>query len=93
VTHTIAAERPTEGGVLAMLAAAVQTATCMGVPQCIAIVNASAGDTGSIRMAGAKAQTAASVGQPSGSIPEAVRPAISAATDGRCPAAASRLVD
>lgn len=92
MTHTIATERLTEAAVMAMLGAAVKAASRMGVPQCVVIVDASAVDLGSIRMVGAKvlslrsarakAQTAASFGKPSGSVPEAVRLAIAAATDG-----------
>ncbi len=80
------------GGVLTMLSAAVAKAEGMGQPQCIVIVDASGELLGEIRMTGAKflsrksarskALTAASIGAPSSSIPESVRPAIAAATEG-----------
>ncbi len=64
----------------------------MGQPQCIVIVDPSAVELAVLRMTGAKvlslrsarakAQTAASIGKPSATLPEAVRPAIAAATDG-----------
>jgi glc operon protein GlcG len=79
-------------GVLAMLSAAVAKAQGMGQPQCIVIVDASGQLLGEIRMTGAKflsrksarskALTAASIGAPSSAIPESVRPAIAAATEG-----------
>lgn len=82
----------TDEAVLAMLSAAVAKATQDGQPQCIVIVDASGVTLGQIRMAGAKylslksaaakARTAASIGAPSDVIPEAVGPAIAAATDG-----------
>ncbi|MEL6523459.1 MAG: heme-binding protein [Pseudomonadota bacterium] len=82
----------THAGVLAMLQAAVSKAEEIGQPQCIVIVDSSGEPLGEIRMTGAKylsrrsalakARTAASIGAPSDAIPEAVRPAIAAATDG-----------
>ncbi|MEM9426084.1 MAG: heme-binding protein [Pseudomonadota bacterium] len=70
-------------------------ATCLdelGQPQCIVIVDASGETLAQLRMDGAKflsmksarakAQTAASIGQPSGNIPETVGLLIAAATDG-----------
>ncbi|MEM9048570.1 MAG: heme-binding protein [Pseudomonadota bacterium] len=79
-------------GTLAMLAAAVARAEAIGQPQCIVIVDASGVVLGEIRMTGAKflsrksarakARTAASIGAPSASIPEAVRAPIAAATQG-----------
>lgn len=84
--------RLTDEGVSAMLSAAVSAATAMGQPQCIVIVDPSGVVLASFRMAGsrylslksatAKARTAASIGAPSDSVPEAVRPAIAAATGG-----------
>ncbi|MEL6573664.1 MAG: heme-binding protein [Pseudomonadota bacterium] len=78
--------------VLTMLSAAVAEAERQGQPQCIVIVDASGVTLGQIRMAGAKylslksamakARTAASIGVPSDAIPEAVGPAIAAATAG-----------
>lgn len=75
-----------------MLAAAVEQAEAMGQPQCIVIVDASGGTLAELKMTGAKflslksarakALTAASSGKPSSATPEAVRPAISAATGG-----------
>ena len=75
-----------------MLEAAVAKAEEIGQPQCIVIVDSSGELLGEIRMTGAKflsrksarakALTAASIGAPSTHIPEAVRPAIGAATNG-----------
>lgn len=82
----------THRAVMAMLAAAIAQAERDGQPQCIVIVDASAVMLASLRMSGAKvlslrsaeakALTAASTGAPSDVIPEAVRPAIAAATGG-----------
>ena len=82
----------THRAVLAMLNAAVAEAEAMGQPQCVVIVDASGELLGEIRMTGArflsrksaraKALTAASTGAPSQNIPEAVRPAIAAASGG-----------
>lgn len=90
ITHPT--ERLGDAALLAMLQAAADKAGAMGQPQCIVIVDPSAVDLTVLRMAGAKvlslrsarakAQTAASTGKPSDAIPEAVRPAIAAATDG-----------
>ena len=84
--------RLTDDGLSAMLVAAVGAAKAMGQPQCIVIVDQSGVVLASFRMAGsrylslnsatAKARTAASIGSPSDSVPEAVRPAIAAATGG-----------
>jgi glc operon protein GlcG len=89
---TLPTERLTDAAVFAMLQASTDKALAMGQPQCIVIVDASAVDLAVLRMAGgkvlslrsarAKAQTAASTGRPSDALPEAVRPAIAAATDG-----------
>jgi len=83
----------THGAVLEMLRAAVACAEAMGQPQCIVIVDASGEPLGEIRMNGArflsrasartKARTAASIGAPSDTIPEPVRPHIAAATQGQ----------
>lgn len=85
-------ERLTDAAVALLLQAAVTAATGMGQPQCIVIVDASAVELASFRMLGAKvlslrsarakALTAASTGRPSSALPEAVRPAIAAATEG-----------
>ena len=82
----------THTGVMAMLSAAVTRAEEIGQPQCVVIVDASGELLGEIRMTGAKflsrksarakARTAASIGAPGTSVPEAVRPAIAAATGG-----------
>ncbi len=84
--------RLTDEGIAAMLMAAVGAANAMGQPQCILIVDQSGVALASFRMAGsqylslksaaAKARTAASIGSPSDSVPETVRPAIAAATGG-----------
>ncbi|WP_147112292.1 heme-binding protein [Tateyamaria sp. syn59] len=80
----------THGAVMAMLQAAIARADEIGQPQCIVIVDASGVTLGQIRMSGAKylglksaeakARTAASIRVPSDAIPEAVGPAIAAAT-------------
>ncbi|WP_421983938.1 GlcG/HbpS family heme-binding protein [Roseibium sp.] len=83
----------THQGALAVLLAAVQKAEAMGQPQCIVIVDANGEVLAEIRMTGAKflsrksalakALTAASIGNETLSIPEAVRTAIGLATEGR----------
>lgn len=83
----------THTAVLEMLRAAVACAQEMKQPQCVVIVDASGEPLGEIRMTGAKflsrhsahakARTAASIGAPSDTIPETVRPAIAAATQGQ----------
>lgn len=90
---TLSSMTLTHAGVLEMLRAAVACAEDMEQPQCIVIVDASGETLGEIRMTGAKylsrcsartkARTAASIGAPSDTIPEAVRPAIAAATQGQ----------
>ena len=82
----------TDQAVLTMLQAASEKAKDIGQPQCIFIVDASGETLGSLRMNGAKflslksarakARTAASIGQPSGDIPEEVGVLIAAATEG-----------
>ena len=82
----------THQAVMTMLAAGIAKAEAIGQPQCIVIVDISGELLGEIRMSGAKflsrksarakALTSASIGAPSNVIPEAVRPAIGAATDG-----------
>ena len=84
--------RLTHHAALAMLQAAAAKADAMGQPQCIVIVDASGVSLAELRMTGAKflslksarakARTAASIGAPSDVIPEPVRPAIAAATEG-----------
>lgn len=85
-------EQLTDAALLAMVHAAADKARAMGQPQCIVIVDPSAVDLAVLRMSGArvlslrsaraKAQTAASTGRPSALLPEAVRSAIAAATEG-----------
>ena len=80
----------THRAVMTMLQAAVAMAEAIGQPQCIVIVDASGVTLGQLRMTGAKflslksaeakARTAASIRAPSETIPEAVGPAIAAAT-------------
>ena len=75
-----------------MLNAATAKADAMGQPQCIVIVDASGETLAELRMTGAKflslksakskARTAAAIGAPSSSIPDAVAPLIAAATQG-----------
>lgn len=82
----------THQGAMAMLSAGVEQAETIGQPQCIVIVDAVGETLAEIRMTGAKvlsrrsalskAQTAASNRNPSDAVPESVRPAIAAATDG-----------
>lgn len=81
-----------DAAVLAMLTAGVAKADALGQPQCIVIVDASGVTLGTVRMRGAKflslksaetkARTAASIRAPSAQIPQAVGPAIAAATGG-----------
>lgn len=90
--YTDTTPRLNHQGTLAMLTAAVAAAEAIGQPQCVCIVDASGVVLGEIRMTGskflsrrsamAKALTAASHGVPSETIPEHVRPAIAAATEG-----------
>lgn len=90
--HSETCRRLTHRGVMEMLAAGVSRAEDIGQPQCIVIVDASGELLGEIRMTGskflsrrsalAKALTAASHGIPSDRIPDAVRPAVAAATAG-----------
>ncbi|MEM1299162.1 MAG: heme-binding protein [Pseudomonadota bacterium] len=92
MTMTEETRRLTHAGVMAMLATAVTKAEEIGQPQCIVIVDASGELLGEIRMTGSKflsrrsalskALTSASHGIPSEKIPEAIRLAIAAATDG-----------
>ncbi len=82
----------THHAVMTMLAAAIAEAEALDQPQCIVIVDQSGVPLGEIRMDGAKylsrksalakARTAASIGAPSASVPDPVRPAIAAATSG-----------
>lgn len=91
--NTQTAPRLTHAGALAMLTAAALHAEQMGQPQCIVIVDASGVSVAELRMTGArflsiesarnKAKTAASIGAPSDSIPEAFAAKLSAATGGQ----------
>ncbi|MEM6381972.1 MAG: heme-binding protein [Pseudomonadota bacterium] len=82
----------THAGALAMLQAAAARAEEIGQPQCIVIVDASGELIAELRMTGAKflsrksalskALTAASIGEPSNTIPDSVRPLIGLATQG-----------
>ncbi|MEM7237359.1 MAG: heme-binding protein [Pseudomonadota bacterium] len=90
--YTQTARVLTHRGVMEMLTAGVSKAEDISQPQCIVIVDGSGEVLGEIRMTGskflsrrsalAKALTAASHGVPSETIPETVRLAIAAATDG-----------
>ncbi len=92
MAYTRATQNLTDDAILSMLTAAQAQAAAMAVPQCIVIVDTSAVLLGVLRMAGsrvlsmksatAKAQTAASTGNASGALPEAVRVTIPLATDG-----------
>ncbi len=92
MAYTRATQTLTDKAVLAMLSAPQKKATEMGQPQCIVITDTSAVVLGVLRMAGsrvlslksatAKAQTAASTGNPSGALAEAVRVTIAVATEG-----------
>ena len=90
--HVIDTLQLTHQAVMEMLQAGIAKAEALGQPQCIVIVDASGEILGQIRMTGskylslksalAKARTAASIRAPSDAIPEAVGPAIAAATGG-----------
>lgn len=92
MNFTTATQMLTHVGAMAMLGAAIAKADEIGQPQCIVIVDSSGEVIAEIKMTGAKflsrksalakAMTAASIGGPSTNIPEAVRTAIGAATDG-----------
>ncbi|MBW4708375.1 heme-binding protein [Roseobacter sp. YSTF-M11] len=85
-------EALTHAGVMAMLSAGISTAEAMAQPQVIVIVDVSGEVLGEIRMTGSKflsrksalskARTAASIGAPSDSVPDAVRTSIGLATGG-----------
>lgn len=90
MTHP--AEQLSDTALMRMLRAATEHADAMGQPQCIVIVDVSAVELASFRMAGAKvlslrsarakAQTAASTGRRSADLPDPVSAAVAAATDG-----------
>lgn len=82
----------THHAVMQMLQAAIAKAEEIGQPQCIVITDASGEPLGEIRMTGArflsrksalaKARTAASIGGPTATVPEAMRAPLAAATGG-----------
>lgn len=92
MTYTHTTQALTDAAILTMLSAAQQKATAMGQPQCIVIADASAVVLGSLRMLGArvlslksattKAQTAASIGNSTGSIAEPMKLLLATATGG-----------
>lgn len=92
MAFTETSARLTDAGVLALLQAAIDAAKAMGQPQCIVIVDQSGVTLGSFRMkgsrylslksAGAKARTAASIDAPSNSLPEHARVPLAVATQG-----------
>jgi glc operon protein GlcG len=83
----------THKGALGVLDAAVEAATTMGIPQCIAIVDEGCNLLAFVRMDGArvlsiesatrKAMTAATTGQATAQMPTEKAAALAAATDGR----------
>ncbi|PXW53552.1 GlcG/HbpS family heme-binding protein [Chelatococcus asaccharovorans] len=83
----------THDGALAVMQAALATATAMGAPQCIAIVDEGCNLLAFVRMDGArvlsvesatrKAMTAATTGEPTGHMPPEKASALAAATSGR----------
>ena len=92
MSHILASSVLSDRGVMALLTAAIAAATEMGQPQCIVIVDQSGVTLGSFRMRGlrfqslksalAKAQTAASIGAPSNSLPDRARLPLAVATHG-----------
>lgn len=92
MSHVLTSSVLSDEGVMTLLTAAISAATAMGQPQCIVIVDQSGVTLGSFRMRGsrfqslksatAKAQTAASIGAPSHSLPEHARVPLAIATDG-----------
>lgn len=87
------ATKLTHRGAQALLAATVDAAEAMGVPQCVAIVDEGCNLLAFLRMDGArvlsvesatrKAMTAATTGQPTGGIPPEKALALAEATGGR----------
>lgn len=92
MSHILASSVLSDEGVMTLLTSAISAATAMGQPQCIVIVDQSGVTLGSFRMRGsrfqslksalAKAQTAASIGGPSNSLPDHARLLLAAATQG-----------
>ncbi|NLS20142.1 heme-binding protein [Rhizobium sp. P40RR-XXII] len=92
MSHVLTSSVLSDEGVTTLLTAAIAAATAMGQPQCIVVVDQSGVTLGSFRMRGsrfqslksaaAKAQTAASIGAPSHSLPEHARVPLAVATHG-----------
>ncbi|GAC1043288.1 GlcG/HbpS family heme-binding protein [Rhizobium sp. No.120] len=92
MSHVLTSSVLSDEGVMTLLNAAISAATAMGQPQCIVIVDQSGVTLGSFRMRGsrfqslksatAKAQTAASIGAPSHSLPDHARVPLAIATHG-----------
>ncbi len=92
MSHVLTSSVLSDEGVMTLLAAAISAATAMGQPQCIVVVDQSGVTLGSFRMRGsrfqslksalAKAQTAASIGAPSNSLPDHARLPLAVATHG-----------
>lgn len=92
MTTTRPAIKLTDKGARLLLEAAIEHATKMGVPQCIAIVDEGCNLVAFFRMAGSrvlsiqsaqrKAMTAASTGKPTGSLDPAIDLKLAIATDG-----------
>lgn len=92
MAYTRATQSLTDAAILAMLSATQTKASEMGQPQCIVIADTSAVLLGTLRMVGSrvlsmksattKAQTAASIGNASGSIAEPMKVLLALATDG-----------
>jgi glc operon protein GlcG len=87
------ASKLTHSGALRVLNAAIEAATAIGVPQCVAIVDEGCNLLAFVRMDGArvlsiesatrKAMTAATTGQPTGNLPFERAMALAEATSGR----------
>ena len=83
----------TQDAALALVQAAAEAATAMGVPQCIAVVDEGCNLLAFLRMDGArvlsidsarrKAETAAAMGKPSGAMHAEVEIKLAIASDGR----------
>lgn len=92
MSHILTSSVLSDEGVMTLLTSAISAASSMGQPQCIVIVDQSGVTLGSFRMRGSrfqslksalsKAQTAASIGAPSSSLPEHARVPLAIATHG-----------
>ncbi|NTF45780.1 heme-binding protein [Rhizobium rhizogenes] len=92
MSHILTSSVLSDEGVMTLLTSAISAANAMGQPQCIVIVDQSGVTLGSFRMRGSrfqslksalsKAQTAASIGAPSSSLPEHARVPLAIATHG-----------